>query len=281
MGSLIPQQKQPEKENGKPAHENPLQKDNINFIEVTKILPNPKQPREHFSDTGMEDLVNSIKEHGILQPLIVSPRSGGGYELIAGERRFRAAKLNGMKQVPALIRDVSDHEKLELALIENLQRQNLNPIEEAAGYKRLMDEFNFNQDEVAKKMGKSRPVVANMLRLLSLPEEMRKAISYGKISASAGRVLAGVKDLDKQMDLFKKMLQGLTVREGEITSQIGKPAAHTKRVIKDPFLADIEDKLRGALETKVDIKKSGKTGKIIIEFYSEEELKKLKDKLLE
>ncbi|MFA5133250.1 MAG: ParB/RepB/Spo0J family partition protein [Patescibacteria group bacterium] len=277
LGSLIPQQKQPIKVSQET--EAPANKEGINYIEVSKIVPNPKQPREYFSDSGMEDLVNSIKIHGILQPLVVSPTKDG-FELIAGERRFRAAKLNGMKHVPVIIREVSDHEKLELALIENLQRQNLNPIEEAAGYEQLMDEFGFTQDEVSKRMGKSRPVVANMLRLLSLPEEIKKAIAQGKISSSAGRVLAGVKDTDKQMDLFKKMLSGLTVREGEITSQLSKPAAHTKRVIKDPYLADLEDKLRGVLETKVDIKKSGKTGKIIIEFYSEEELKKLKDKLL-
>jgi ParB family chromosome partitioning protein len=222
----------------------------------------------------MEELVSSVKEHGIIQPLIVSLK-GENYELVAGERRLRAAKFLNLRQVPAIIRDVNEHQKLEWALIENLQRQNLNPIEEAAGYRRLMDEFNLTQEDVSKKMGKSRPVVANMLRLLTLPDEMLNAVARGKISASAGRVLAGMKNPKEQADLFKKMLAGLTVREGEITSQLHKPAAHTKRMIKDPFLSDLEEKLRGALQTKVDIKKSGKTGKIIIEFYSDEELQKI------
>lgn len=274
LGSLIPQKnttspkiiaKEPQLHEGAGVH----------FIEVDKIIPNPKQPREYFSDSGMEDLSSSIKEHGILQPLVVSPLADGRYELIAGERRLRAAKLAGLKHAPALVREVKDHEKLELALIENIQRQNLNPIEEAAGYRRLMDEFNLSQDEVGKKIGKSRPVVANMLRLLSLPEEIRKAVAHGKISASAGRVLAGVKDAAEQMDLFKKMLSGLTVSEGEARSRLSKPEAHTRRAIKDPYLSDLEDKLRGVLETKVDIKKSGKTGKIVIEFYSDEELQKI------
>ena len=274
LGSLIPQKnlsspkisaKEPQLHEGAGVH----------FIEVDKIIPNPRQPREYFSDSGLEDLANSIKEHGIIQPLVVSSLINGGYELIAGERRLRAAKLANLKYVPALVREVKDHEKLELALIENLQRQNLNPIEEAAGYRRLIDEFNLTQDDVGKKIGKSRPVVANMLRLLSLPEEIKKAIAHGKISSSAGRVLAGVKDIVQQMDLFKKMLAGLTVSEGEMRSRLAKPEAHTRRVTKDPYLADLEDKLRGALETKVDIKKFGKTGKIVIEFYSDEELKKI------
>ncbi len=255
-----------------------MDKDSVHFLGVNKISPNPKQPRSTFEDTGMEELVASVKEHGIIQPLIVSPK-GDNYELVAGERRLRAAKFLNLKQVPVIIRDVNEHQKLEWALIENLQRQNLNPIEEAAGYRRLMDEFNLTQEDVSKKMGKSRPVVANMLRLLNLPDEILNAVARGKISASAGRVLAGIKDAKQQMELYKKMLAGLTVSESEAVSRMAKPEAHTRRAIRDPFLADLEEKLRGSLETKVDIKKSGKTGKIIIEFYSDEELQKIAKKL--
>jgi ParB family transcriptional regulator, chromosome partitioning protein len=276
LGSLIPQKQltgHPTKTEER-AEGVFLDKDRVHFLGINKISPNPKQPRSTFEDTGMEELAASIKEHGIIQPLIVSPK-GDNFELVAGERRLRAAKSLNLKQVPAIIRDINEHQKLEWALIENLQRKNLNPIEEAAGYRRLMDEFNLSQDEVSKKIGKSRPVVANMLRLLNLPDEMLNAVARGKISASAGRVLAGVKDTKQQMELYKKMLAGLTVNESEVASRLSKPEAHTRRLIKDPYLADLEDKLRGALETKVDIKKSGKTGKIVIEFYSDEDLKKI------
>lgn len=282
LGSLIPQKQL----TGHPTKTEEykegvfLDKDRIHFLGVNKIMPNPKQPRTNFEDAAIEELAASVKEHGIIQPLIVSPK-GENYELIAGERRLRAAKFLNLRQVPAIIRNATEHQKLEWALIENLQRQNLNPIEEAAGYRRLMDEFNLTQDDVAKKMGKSRPVVANMLRLLNLPDEILKAVARGKISASAGRVLAGMKDPKQQMELYKKILAGMTVSGSEAASRLAQPeAAHTRRAaIKDPFLADLEEKLRGSLETKVDIKKSGKTGKIIIEFYSDEELQKIVKKL--
>ncbi len=282
LGSLIPQKQLTAHPTNTERHEEGvfLDKDRVHFLGVNKISPNPKQPRSNFEDTGMEELVASVKEHGIIQPLIVSPK-GDNFELVAGERRLRAAKFLNLKQVPAIIRDVNEHQKLEWALIENLQRQNLNPIEEASGYRRLMDEFNLTQEDVSKKMGKSRPVIANMLRLLNLPDEMMNAVARGKISASAGRVLAGMKDPKQQMDLYKKMLAGLTVSAGEAVSRLKQPeAAHTRRAaIKDPFLADLEEKLRSSLETKVDIKKSGKTGKIIIEFYSNEELQKIVKRL--
>ncbi len=280
LGSLIPQKQLTTHPTKTEDHAEGvfLDKDRVHFLNVNKISPNPKQPRSVFEDTGMEELVASVKEHGIIQPLIVSPK-GDNFELVAGERRLRAAKSLNLKQVPAIIRDINEHQKLEWALIENLQRRDLNPIEEAAGYRRLMDEFNLTQEDVSKKMGKSRPVVANMLRLLNLPDEMLNAVARGKISVSAGRVLAGMKDVKQQLDLYKKMLAGLTVSESEAVSRTSKPEAHTRRSIKDPFLADLEEKLRGALETKVDIKKSGKTGKIIIEFYSDEELQKIVKKL--
>ncbi|MFC1612264.1 ParB/RepB/Spo0J family partition protein [Patescibacteria group bacterium] len=272
LGSLIP----PKQPIAKAKEKIPAPSgQGINLIETNKIVPNPMQPRDYFADSGMEDLISSIKEHGILQPLIVSPLPDGKYELVAGERRFRAAKFNKIKEVPALVRKVKEHEKLEFALIENLQRENLNPIEEAKGFRQLMEEFKFSQGEVSKKVGKSRPVVANTLRLLNLSDEIQKALARKRISASAGRVLAGIADKAKQKELFRKMLQGLTVRESEVKSRLGKPTAHTKRAVKDPILLNLEEKLRESLKTKVDIKKSGKTYKLMVECYSEEELKKI------
>lgn len=269
----------PQKQTIKPkkqAQEKPtVEQGGVNFVETNKIVPNPHQPREFFADAKMEDLVNSIKEHGIIQPLIVSPLGDGKYELVAGERRWRAAKFGKIKEVPVVVREAREDEKLVLALIENLQRQDLNPIEEARGYKQLVEEFGLNQGQVARKVGKSRPVVANTLRLLNLSEEMQKALARGRIPASAGRVLAGIADKAKQRALFEKMLQGLTVRESEARSQLAKPAAHVRRVIKDPVLIEMEDKLREALKTKVDIKKAGKTYRLAIECYSDEELKKI------
>ncbi|MCG2694307.1 ParB/RepB/Spo0J family partition protein, partial [Candidatus Parcubacteria bacterium] len=232
-------------------------------------------PRKFFCDIEMEGLMDSIKTHGILQPLIVSPKEGGKYEIVAGERRYRAAKLGGLKHVPVIVRDVKDHEKMELALVENIQRQDLNAIEEAEAYKQLMDEFGFTQEDVARKMGKSRPVIANMLRLLNLSEEIKKAIAKGKLSASAGRVLAGIADPIKQDELYHKMLQGLSVRESEIKSRLGKEGVHSKRTTKDQTLIDLEEKLREVLKTKVDIKKMGKTCRLMIECYSDDELNKI------
>jgi ParB family chromosome partitioning protein len=228
----------------------------------------------------MEELALSIKKHGILQPLIVTPAEGGKFELIAGERRYRAAKLNNLQFIPVIVRRVREHEKLEIALIENLHRQDLSPIEEAVGYRRLIDEFNLTQEEVAERVSKSRPVIANMLRLLNLPQAIRDAVAKGKIPASSGRVLAGVSDPKKQKELFKRMLAGMPVRESETLVRSGGMSLHTRRPIKDPYLMDMAERLRGALGTKVDIRKSGKTGKMVIEFYSNEELKKIEKKLL-
>lgn len=275
LGSLIPQKKSflHSEESHKDA---PVLEDGaIQYIETAKVIPNPKQPREYFASEAMDELAMSIKKHGIIQPLVVAPIEGGKFEIIAGERRYRAAKLNSMQFLPVVIRYAKEHEKLELALIENLQREDLNPIEEATGYRRLMDEFNLTQEAVGERVSKSRPVVANMLRLLNLPQEIREAIIRGKLSASAGRVLAGVSDPKKQKELFKKLLGGMPVSAGEEHVRAKGMSLHTRRPMKDPYLYETAEKLREALGTKVDIKKSGKTGKIIIEFYSPEELKKI------
>ena len=246
-------------------------------VPIAKIKANPHQPRSDFDHESLEELTNSIKEHGILQPLILTS-ADAGYQVVAGERRLRAAKLLGLKTVPAIIREVKEQQKLELALVENIQRQNLNPIEEAVAYQRLIDEFNLTQEAVAKRVGKSRSAVTNTLRLLTLPTEIQKALIRGKINYSLARVLVGL-PVEQRLNFFQKVLrQDLTVRA--IEGQARKVAVKRHfRQAKDPNLAALEENLQTALGTKVTIKKSGETGQIIIEFYSAEELGDLVSKI--
>lgn len=246
-------------------------------VPLEKIKANPNQPRTNFDHEGIEELTNSIKEHGILQPIILS-KEGEIYEIIAGERRFRASQILELKTIPAIIRDIKDQQKLEVALVENIQRRDLNAVEEAVAYQRLIDEFSLTQEEVAKKVGKSRSAVTNTLRLLSLPSEIQKALINGKINYSAARVIAGL-PVEERLKFFKKvMAQDLTVRavEGR-ASRISTKKKHSKS--KDPVIASFEEQIQAALGTKVTIKKTGETGSIIIEFYSEEELKNIIDSL--
>lgn len=246
-------------------------------VPVDQIVPNPSQPRESFSHEEMEELIASIKEHGILQPLIVSPVDEG-YELIAGERRWRASKMAGMRTVPAIVRSVKDQQKLELALIENIHRQNLNPIEEAKAYKRLIDEFGLTQDEVAKKVGKSRPQVSNFIRLLELPPEIQEAVASGELPYTQARTLLALDSPSQQMKLYKKIVQGkMTVRDTE--ASIGSKRTKIKSP-SDPNVAAREDDLRTSLGTKVQIKKRADGGgQILIDFYSDEELDALINRL--
>jgi len=244
---------------------------------IEKIKPNPHQPRHDFSHEGLEELINSIKEHGILQPLIVT-QIDGGYQLIAGERRFRSAQIIGLKTVPVIIRNVKDQQQLELALVENIQRRDLNSVEEAVAYQRLIDEFSLTQDEVAKKVGKSRTVITNILRLLTLPTEIQKALISEKINYSTARIIVGLPP-EKRLIFFQKVLsQDLTVRAVEGEAKKVSVKRHLRK-IKDPNLAAQEDELQQALGTKVLIKKSGQGGQIIVEFYSEEELSGLVKKI--
>ena len=238
-------------------------------VPVKNIRPNPKQPREDFGYQDLEDLINSIKEHGILQPLVVTKIDAENYELIAGERRYRAAKFLNFKTVPAIVRTAKDQEKLELALIENIQRKNLNPIEEGRAFQRLIDEFNLTQEEVAVRVGKSRPVIANTLRLLSLPEEILQALRSGKIKESHGRTLLSLPDEKSQLKYFSKILKNeMTVRDVESGARKIKGTRQRK---VDPALSAKEELLRGVFGTKVEIKKRGVKGQIVIHFYSDEE----------
>lgn len=244
-------------------------------IPVGSIIPNTHQPRKNFSAQELEDLAASIKTHGILQPILVTEKIDGGYELVAGERRWRAAQMSGLATVPALIKKFPNQQKLEVALIENIQRENLNPIEEAFAFQRLMDEFSLTQQEVAEKVGKSRPAVANIVRLLSLPEEIQAALADKRINMGQARALLSLDDRKKQLDMLSSMLgQRITVRELE--REVGKQSKYSRR---NPNLAYLEDKLRAALGTKAIITQKGERGTIVIDYYSEEELSNLIKKI--
>lgn len=274
LGSLIPQ-KQTFTEQVIPSARR-----EILDVEVDSVLENPHQPRHHFSQSDLEDLINSIKEHGILQPLIVT-RHGLGYELIAGERRLRAARTLGLKTVPVIVRGATEQQKLELAIIENTQRQDLNVVEEAFGYRALIEEFNLTQDQVASRVGKSRSNVTNILRLLELPEDILLAVKDGRISKSHARTLLAEPNQEKQHALFEQLLNGsLTVRSIEAKVS-GKGKKTSVPIGKDPNIVAQEKRLREVLGTKVEITEQNGKGKISITFYSRPELFDLLERLTE
>lgn len=252
----------------------------VQEIEIVRIVPNPHQPRIDFNDEKLKELSDSIKEHGIIQPLVVTKKDNG-YEIIAGERRFQAAKLVGLKTVPAVIREASEQQKLELAVIENIQRHDLNPIEEAKSYQKLANEFEMNQEEIAQKVSKSRSAIANKLRLLNLPIEVQKALIEGKITEGHAKAILALENPEKQRALFEMILKnGLTVRQTEDKTKEVSVKTHTRKINIDPETKDIENKLVGALGTKVKLSKSGKGGKIVIEYYSKEELDSILEKIV-
>ncbi len=247
------------------------------FIPLTEIVPNREQPRKHFEREELDNLVASIKEHGILQPITVSEKSDGGYELIAGERRFRASQIAGVATIPALVRKTKDDaERLELALIENIQRQDLNPVEEALAYERLIDEFHLTQEEVAKKVGKSRPAVTNTIRLLDLPEDMKQALIDGKITAGKARALLSLTNPEEQRELFQSLLgEKMSVREVEARVAAKGEMSRKGSVRRDPNVMAQEKLMEERLGTKVHITRKGERGTIVIDYYSLEELKRL------
>lgn len=253
-------------------------KERIVQLPVDRITPNPHQPRTQFDEDELAELVDSIKEHGVIQPIIAT-KSKDGWQLIAGERRLRSAKLAGLDKIPAIVREMSEQKKMEVALIENLQRKNLNPLETALAYQKLVDEFNLTQDQLSKRVGKSRSSVANTLRIMTVVDEVKQAINEGKITEGHARVLAGLPGRD-QLATLKKIIAGsLSVRD---TERVGKDVVVKKQIRKvsfDPELKDKEDKLQGALGTKVEIKKTGSSGQIIVKFFSEEELTDIVNKI--
>ncbi len=248
----------------------------IQEIEVVKISPNPFQPRKVFEDSALRELAASIKEHGVIQPLVVT-RTPIGYELVVGERRFRASQLAGLEKVPAIVKETMvDQTKLEVALIENIQRQELNPIEEAQAYDRLMKTFNLTQDQVAKKVGKSRPAIANTVRLLNLPAEIQRGVVEGKIMEGHARAMLGLGDPEKMLLLYKLVLeQGMNVRQVEAKVREITVRRQMDAAAPDPKLMALETELRGKLGTQVKIQRQGRGGRITIEFFSDEELDEL------
>lgn len=250
-------------------------------VAITKVEPNRKQPRKFFDEDSLQELADSIKQFGLLQPILVQDRKSY-YEIIAGERRWRAARLAGLKEVPVIIKNYSDQEIVEIALIENIQREDLNPIEEAQAYKRLLEEFHLKQDEVADRVSKSRVAVTNSIRLLKLSEKVQQMVIDDMISTGHARALLAVEDEEEQYSLAQKIFdEKLSVREIEkIVKNLHKPSKTKKMDDKtmQAIYLDIEEKLKQKLSTKVVVSSKGEgTGKIEIEFYSHEDLDRILD----
>ena len=264
LGALIPGASEPRLETDGGA---------LSFrVEVDRITPSPFQPRRTFDEAKIDELAASIRNQGIIQPLVVR-RKGDGYELIAGERRWRAAMRAGLTQVPIVVRDASDHEALQLALVENLQREDLNPIEEANGYRRLLEEFQWSQEEMAEKVGKSRPAIANSMRLLSLPTEVQQEVSSGNLPAGQARALLGLHSEPLILSAYREVLaKGLSTRETEKLVRhllLGRRRRRQVPLI-DPDLRSIVEELQRLLGTRVRLlpKARSARGKIEIEYYS-------------
>lgn len=257
----------------------PAADEHIVELPVHVIKTNDFQPRSEFNEEQLLELANSIREYGVIQPLVVT-KDGDAYSLIAGERRLRASKLIGLEKVPVVIREAQDQERLAVALIENVQRVDLNPIELGYAYKRLIDEFSMSHDDIGRHVGKSRPVISNTIRLLNLPAMIQDALREGKIQMGTARAILGITDPGEQLEFFYKILEGkVSTRDAENKTSIlrGGPARRTSRV--DVGLLAREETLREILGTKVVIERSGAGGKINIFFYSPEELTELLDKL--
>ena len=258
------------------------------MLDIDLISPNPEQPRTHFEPEKLRELADSIRSHGIIQPLVVSKDESGGYRLVAGERRLQAARLAGLDLVPVVFREAADHELLELALIENIQRADLNAIEEAMAYRRLTEEYGLTQEEVARRVGKSRATVANALRLLSLESEIRRSLVAGEISEGHARALLGLPEGRGRVNAWREVVKKkLSVRETEAyvrRSLAAAPATATSAgavtARRDATIADIESRLRQALSTRVAVQPQKKGARIVIECYSAEEFENVVSKLL-
>ena len=278
LDTMIPPVKNEKKsEKGDPA------KEPETLVNITKVEPNREQPRKNFDEDALLELSESIKQYGLLQPILVQDRKDY-YEIIAGERRWRAAKLAGLKQVPVIIKNLTDQEIVEISLIENIQRENLNPIEEAQAYKRLLNEFHLKQDEVAERVSKSRTAVTNSMRLLKLSDDVQRMVIDEMITTGHARALLGVEDPAEQYNLAQRIFdEKLSVREVEkIVKNMGKPVKPKKEKVGDKSMQviydDISEKLKTQLGTKVNIvPKEDGSGKIEIEFYSHDELDRILD----
>lgn len=273
-----------------------LEEENLDaqqVVDINSIVPNPYQPRKEFSDDKLNELAESIRIHGVIQPLLVREYQGK-YQLIAGERRLRASKLVGLTEVPIVIRDMTDQVMMEVALVENLQREDLNPIEEAEAYRRLMEEFKITQDEIAKRVGRSRPAIANTLRLLNLPLEIQTDLAKGTLTMGHARPLLSLKTAEEQLQAWQTIQNNqLTVRQTEemirqiidpinVSRETKKPNKKQEtKIIRDPNLLQLEEELQLSLGTKVIIKPDRIGGKIEINYYSDEDFERLCERLIQ
>ena len=270
LGALIPGAEKPDEASGME-------------LDVDRIGLSPYQPRESVDEGKLQELVESIRVHGVLQPIVVRSKGGGRYELVAGERRLRAATAAGLKTIPAVVRALTDQQSLEVALIENLQREDINPVDAAVAYRRLLEDFGLTQEDIAFGLSKSRSAVANTLRLLQLPEEIREHVKSGRISEGHARAILSMEGEGRQLELCRKiLLAGLSVREAErLAKQWSSKATpadvsrETPAYRDDPNVADIEARLREIFGTKVTLAKYQDRGRIVIEFYSEDELDRI------
>lgn len=262
-----------------------LSEDDLNKVKMIKIRdiePNKNQPRKNFDKEKLDLLSNSISQHGIVQPILVKSNINGSYTIIAGERRWRASKIAGLKEIPCIIRDLDESDIMQIALIENLQREDLNPIEEAEGYKRLMKSCNMTQDDVAKKIGKSRSAIANSLRLNNLSDEVKSLVIHGKLSQGHARTLLGLNDPDKQLNLANQIVEkGLNVRQVEDmvnnmnNQKINMNKNKSVSGMMKQYFTDVENTLGSRFGTKVKILDGVKKGKIEIEYYSKDDLERI------
>lgn len=254
---------------------------NVVMLKLIDIEPNKGQPRKQFDPEKLAALSQSIQEHGLVQPILVTPTDSGTYRIVAGERRWRASKLAGLKEMPCIIRDFQDKEVMELALVENLQREDLNPIEEAEGYQQLMDAFALTQEEIGQRVGKSRSAVANALRLNNLGDAIKKMVIAGDLTQGHARALLAVEDKALQLELAEQIARdGLNVRQVEaLVSRIGKvrsqPPVKASNPLMLQYYEDVETSLSSRLGTKVKIHEGAKKGKIEIEYYSKEDLERI------
>jgi ParB family chromosome partitioning protein len=249
-------------------------------LPLAEIAPNPYQPRRAFNETSIEELARSIREHGIVQPLVVS-RAGDHYNLIAGERRYRAAQRAGLETVPVIVKELAQKgEALEIALIENIQREDLNPIEEANAYQQLHQDFGLTQDEISRRVGKERSTIANFLRLLKLPEPVKKLLASGQLSMGHARALLALDSAKKQQQLAERVVKNnLNVRQTEVMAAEGSPKQTKKEKAKDVFTRDAEERLTRTLRTKVEIDRKRRGGVIHISFAGEDDLIRIYDEL--
>jgi len=281
LDSLIPETIKPAPQEKTKVVEKIVEKPVEMKVKISKVGPNKEQPRKQFDEDALMELADSIKQFGVIQPIIVQEKNGF-YEIIAGERRWRAAKLAGLKEVPVIVKDYTDLEIVEISLIENIQRENLNPIEEALAYKRLLQEFNLKQDEVAERVSKSRTAVTNSMRLLKLDERVQQMVIDDMLSTGHARALLGIEDPELQAATAVRVFdEKLSVREVEkLVKQIqsGKSEKKKEDKVHDFIYTDLEEKMKTAVGTKVSIKQNAKgKGKIEIEYYSKEDLERIID----